>query len=79
LKNVGFFNVKTAITDDVKNQVLLAGGDEVLKDAWGFGRVCRVFGIERGNDAVWRICNDGIGQNERANTLTGTLSAARLI
>ncbi|CAG8018440.1 unnamed protein product [Penicillium nalgiovense] len=39
LKNVGFFNVKTAITDDVKNQVLLAGGDEVLKDAWGFGRV----------------------------------------
>ncbi|CAG8905451.1 unnamed protein product [Penicillium egyptiacum] len=39
LKNVGFFNVETAITDDVKNQVLLAGGDEVLKDAWGFGRV----------------------------------------
>ncbi|EPS32683.1 putative exo-beta-1,3-glucanase [Penicillium oxalicum 114-2] len=39
LKNVGFFKVKTAIIDSVKNQVLLAGGNEVLKDAWGFGMI----------------------------------------
>ncbi|CAI7617233.1 unnamed protein product [Penicillium palitans] len=31
--------IANTANDDVKNQVLLAGGDEVLKDAWGFGRV----------------------------------------
>jgi hypothetical protein len=40
---------------------------------------CRVFGIERRDDTIWRVCNDGIGQNERANTLTGALGAASLI
>lgn len=37
IQNVGFFNVETAIQDSAKGQVLLAGGDEVLKDSWGFG------------------------------------------
>jgi hypothetical protein len=37
LQNVGFFNVKTSIIDTAKDKVLLAGGDEVLKDSWGFG------------------------------------------
>lgn len=39
LQNVGFFNVETAVIDNVKSQVLLAGGDEVLKDSWGFGKI----------------------------------------
>jgi hypothetical protein len=33
LQNVGFFNVKTAVVDSVKNHVLLPGGNEVLKDS----------------------------------------------
>ncbi|CAG8390666.1 unnamed protein product [Penicillium salamii] len=39
LQNVGFFNVKKSVTDNVLSKVLLAGGDEVLVDNWGFGRV----------------------------------------
>jgi hypothetical protein len=39
LQNVGFFNVETAVVDSVKNQILLAGGNEVLKDSWGFGKI----------------------------------------
>ncbi|KAK2742694.1 hypothetical protein FQN57_005149 [Myotisia sp. PD_48] len=37
IQNTGFFNVKTAILEDVKNQVLLKGGNEVMVDSWGFG------------------------------------------
>jgi hypothetical protein len=37
IQNTGFFNVETAITDDVQNVVLMAGGDQVLVDSWGFG------------------------------------------
>lgn len=37
IQNVGFFNVQTAIQDSATGQVLLAGGNEVLKDSWGFG------------------------------------------
>ncbi|CAG8005098.1 unnamed protein product [Penicillium nalgiovense] len=37
LQNFGFFNVETAIIDDVENKVLMAGGNEVLVDSWGFG------------------------------------------
>ncbi|KAL4756108.1 pectate lyase superfamily protein-domain-containing protein [Aspergillus foveolatus] len=44
LHNVGFFNVETAVVDSVKNKVLLAGGDEVLKDSWGFGTVTNASG-----------------------------------
>lgn len=39
LQNVGFFNVKDSITDVVLSKVLLAGGNEVFIDNWGFGRV----------------------------------------
>lgn len=45
LHNVGFFNVKTAVVDSVKNKVLLAGGDEVLKDSWGFGTMTDASGV----------------------------------
>ncbi|KAL5042121.1 hypothetical protein BDW71DRAFT_217250 [Aspergillus fruticulosus] len=45
LHNVGFFNVETAVVDSVKNQVLLAGGNEVLKDSWGFGTVTDASGV----------------------------------
>ncbi|OBT84881.1 hypothetical protein VE02_05927 [Pseudogymnoascus sp. 03VT05] len=39
LQNVGFFNTVTAITDDTTGKVLLAGGNEVVVDNWGFGLV----------------------------------------
>ncbi|KAF5862733.1 hypothetical protein ETB97_011180 [Aspergillus alliaceus] len=39
LQNIVFFNIKTAITDSVKNQVILAGRDKVLKDSWGFSMI----------------------------------------
>ncbi|OBT80414.1 hypothetical protein VF21_00738 [Pseudogymnoascus sp. 05NY08] len=39
LQNVGFFNTVTAITDDTTSKVLLAGGNEVVVDNWGFGLV----------------------------------------
>lgn len=39
LQNVGFFNVKTSVTDFALSRVLLAGGDEVFADNWGFGKV----------------------------------------
>ncbi|OOQ88034.1 LysM domain protein [Penicillium brasilianum] len=37
LQNFGFFNVERAIIDNVEDKVLMAGGDEVLVDSWGFG------------------------------------------
>ncbi|RYP21256.1 hypothetical protein DL767_009308 [Monosporascus sp. MG133] len=39
LQNVGFFNTGTAITDDSTGKTILAGGDKVTVDNWGFGRV----------------------------------------
>lgn len=45
LQNVGFFNVKTAIQDSVEKKILLAGGDEVLKDSWGFGMINDASGV----------------------------------
>ncbi|KAL2004769.1 hypothetical protein VTN00DRAFT_3297 [Thermoascus crustaceus] len=39
LQNVGFFNVETSVVDNTVPKVLLAGGNEVLVDNWGFGRV----------------------------------------
>jgi hypothetical protein len=39
LQNVGFFNTETAVTDDSTGNALLAGGDQVVVDSWGFGRV----------------------------------------
>ncbi|KAJ5552813.1 pectin lyase-like protein [Penicillium frequentans] len=41
LQNVGFFNVKDSVADNVLSKVLLAGGNEVLIDNWGFGRVTK--------------------------------------
>ncbi|KAL4875747.1 pectate lyase superfamily protein-domain-containing protein [Aspergillus karnatakaensis] len=46
LHNVGFFNVDIAVIDAVKDVVLLAGGDEVLKDSWGFGLVTDATGVQ---------------------------------
>jgi hypothetical protein len=37
IQNTGFFNVESAVVDNVKNKVLLAGGDSVIKKSWGFG------------------------------------------
>ncbi|KAJ5869330.1 hypothetical protein N7455_004271 [Penicillium solitum] len=45
LQNVGFFNVKTAVIDSAKNKILLAGGDEVLKSSWGFGKISDASGV----------------------------------
>ncbi|CAG9998333.1 unnamed protein product [Clonostachys byssicola] len=40
LQNVGFFNVQTAIKDSFKNNaVLLPGGNEVIVESWGFGKI----------------------------------------
>ena len=39
LQNVGFFNVQTAVTDSVAKKTLLAGGNEVYIESWGFGRI----------------------------------------
>lgn len=37
LQNVGFFNVQQAIVAESITESLLAGGNEVLVDSWGFG------------------------------------------
>lgn len=39
MQNVGFFNVKTAVQDNVQKREILAGGNEVLVDNWGFGHI----------------------------------------
>ncbi|CAG8040084.1 unnamed protein product [Penicillium olsonii] len=68
LQNVGFFNVKTAITDSEKNQILLAGGDEVLKDSWGFGMI---------SDATGKgsfVSGQDVPAMNRTDAITGTQS-----
>ncbi|KAJ6007783.1 hypothetical protein N7540_011759 [Penicillium herquei] len=45
LQNVGFFNVETAVIDSIEDKILLAGGDEVLKDSWGFGKISDASGV----------------------------------
>ncbi|KAI8649290.1 hypothetical protein NCS57_01465700 [Fusarium keratoplasticum] len=47
VQNVGFFNVKTAISDSAENRVLLGGGDEVHLDSWGFGKITDAKGISK--------------------------------
>lgn len=37
MQNVGFFNVQQAIVAETITAPILAGGDEVLVDSWGFG------------------------------------------
>ncbi|KAA8650192.1 uncharacterized protein ATNIH1004_002873 [Aspergillus tanneri] len=45
LQNVGFFNVKDAIRADKRTDPLLAGGNEVMVDSWGFGMYADDTGI----------------------------------
>jgi hypothetical protein len=37
LQNTAFYNVQTAIREDRQASTLLAGGNEVMVDLWGFG------------------------------------------
>ena len=37
LQNIGFFNVQSAVVDDVEGTALLDGGDAIVKQSWGFG------------------------------------------
>ncbi|KAI8648485.1 Carbohydrate-binding module family 50 protein [Fusarium sp. Ph1] len=47
VQNVGFFNIKTAISDSAKNRVLFRGGDEVHLDSWGFSKITDAKGISK--------------------------------
>lgn len=39
LQNVGFFNVETAVQDQEAKKTLVAGGNQVVLESWGFGLV----------------------------------------
>jgi len=39
LQNVGFFNVQTAVKDSFEGTTLIPGGDQVLIDSCGFGKI----------------------------------------
>lgn len=39
LQNVGFYNTQNAVLDDNLNRALIAGGDQIVLDSWGFGMV----------------------------------------
>ncbi|KAH2862561.1 hypothetical protein KXV31_006689, partial [Aspergillus fumigatus] len=67
IQNVGFFNVETAIQDSAKGQVLLAGGNEVLKDAWGFGMT-----VDNSTSAARFINGQDIPVMNRTDALIGT-------
>jgi hypothetical protein len=45
LQNVGFFNVQDAILADSRDDPVLAGGNEVMVDSWGFGLYADASGI----------------------------------
>ncbi|KAL6229265.1 hypothetical protein BDW75DRAFT_249917 [Aspergillus navahoensis] len=47
VQNTGFFNVKDAIVDEVLSKTLVAGGDEVFLDNWGFGMLSTESGSSR--------------------------------
>jgi hypothetical protein len=65
LQNVGFFNVKTAVTDVLQKKTLLAGGDEVYVSSWGFGRIT-------GQDGAGTFVNgEHIPAMNRSKELTG--------
>lgn len=66
IQNVGFFNVETAIQDSAKGQVLLAGGNEVLKDAWGFGMT-----VDNSTSAATFINGQDIPVMNRTEALIG--------
>ncbi|KAL6234521.1 hypothetical protein BDW75DRAFT_241027 [Aspergillus navahoensis] len=47
VQNTGFSNVKDAIVDQVLSKTLVAGGDEVFLDNWGFGMLSTESGSSR--------------------------------
>jgi hypothetical protein len=47
VQNTGFFNVEKAIVDDVLSKTLVAGGDEVFIDNWGFGMLSTESGVSQ--------------------------------
>lgn len=47
VQNTGFFNVQDAIVDDVLSKTLVAGGNEVFVDNWGFGMLSEEPGISQ--------------------------------
>ncbi|KAL3483769.1 pectate lyase superfamily protein-domain-containing protein [Aspergillus germanicus] len=47
VQNTGFFNVENAIVDDVLSKTLVAGGDEVFIDNWGFGMLSTQSGVSQ--------------------------------
>ncbi|KAL6229168.1 hypothetical protein BDW75DRAFT_245974 [Aspergillus navahoensis] len=66
LHNMGFFNIETAVIDSVKNKVLLTGGNEVLKDSWGFSTVTDASGVSS------FVNGDDIPVMNRTEKMTGT-------
>ncbi|KAB8225907.1 pectin lyase-like protein [Aspergillus novoparasiticus] len=65
LQNTGFFNVETAIIDNVEGKTLMAGGNEVLVDSWGFG-------LFANSSSSTFINGDNIPVMNRSSTLLGT-------
>lgn len=47
VQNTGFFNVKDAVVDDVLPKTLVAGGNEVFLDNWGFGMLSTEPGVSQ--------------------------------
>ena len=45
VQNTGFFNVQDAFVDNVLGTTLVAGGDQVFLDNWGFGMVTSESGV----------------------------------
>ncbi|KAM0188779.1 hypothetical protein ACHAPI_010388 [Fusarium lateritium] len=65
LQNVGFFNVRTAVTDSIQKKTLLAGGDQVYVESWGFGKITD-------KDGVGAFVNgEHIPAMDRSEALTG--------
>ncbi|KAJ5639538.1 uncharacterized protein N7484_007400 [Penicillium longicatenatum] len=67
LQNVGFFNVQKAITVEKITDPILAGGNEVLIDAWGFGlygNSSGVFFAQENDLPVMERTSSLVGSNE---------------
>ncbi|GIJ91455.1 hypothetical protein Asppvi_010421 [Aspergillus pseudoviridinutans] len=47
VQNTGFFNVQNAIVDNVVSKTLVAGGNEVFIDNWGFGMLSTESGVSQ--------------------------------
>lgn len=66
VQNAGFLNTQVAIQESGSPQVLLPGGDDVLIDSWGFGRVNGPSGAEFVNNRAILAAN-------RTESLTGSM------